>query len=382
MVNIIRMLRKPEPLVPYDYPRAITRMRISEQEERIAVFKKPLLDHTQTDFFGRVDKTRAVKLKEGDGRIFVVMSGAGQRFWAYLGFLQALDQHNIPISVYIGTSGGALASMLAALEYYYEDVIEKLDGHMEYLFYDFDFGALLKGKNIHKGERIINYIRESLPERMRYFSYASNFYAVASAVNVFLRHPNGALEYKKIAPVVFGAGFTEDFPIEEGVYASMCLPNFEPVVVEESKKLFGVSEAGKKYELISGNRELGMTYLVDGGYTSHKPLEVAVNLYDPEKDVILFLTPSADFKPLNINLINSLFTLPLTVDMEGEFSRKMKNFADENIMVVYLQDWVADDYDITNIKPNDFSKIRLLYNAGKSAAEGWMYHYWGISLFI
>lgn len=381
MVNILNMLIKPEPLIPYECARARTRVMIDDQEKIISKFKQPLLEHKMTDFFGRVDKTKATRLKDEDGKIFVAMSGAGQRFWAYLGFLYNLDQHNIPISVYVGTSGGALAGMLAALEYDYEEVIKKLDGRMEYLFYDFDLIDLLRLKNIHKGGRIKNYIRESLPNSVSDFTNAMDFYVVASAVNIFLRRHGGMLVHKNIAPVVFGNGFSEDFPVWDGVYASMCLHNFEPVVVEKEKKLYGVSEEGEKIEMLSGNKELGLTYLVDGGYTSHKPIEVAVNLYNSEKDVILFLTPTGDFKPLNVNLINRFFTLPLAVDMEGEFIRKMKNFENENIMLVYIQDWIADMYDIANIAVNDFSKIRTLYDAGRRAAGRWMYHYFGVSLF-
>jgi len=381
MVNIIKMFRKPKPLVPYQYPRARTRVFIEKQKEIVSKLKQPLLEHKMTDFFGKIDKTKATKLKDGEGRVFVMMSGAGQRFWAYLGFLYVLDKHDIPISAYIGTSGGALAGMLAALEYDYEEVIKNLDGHMEYLFYDFDFGALLKLKNIMKGKRIREYIQESLTKKTRDFSHISGFYAVATAINIYENVGSG-LAYRRFAPVVFGAGFTENFPVADALYASMCLPNFEPIIAEENTRLYGISENGKKVEYITENKEVGLTYLVDGGYTSHKPIEVAINLYNPEKDIIILITPTGDFKPLNVSLINSFFTLPLAVDMEGEFSRKMKNFENENIMIVYLQDWVAERYDITNIATNDFSKIKMLYDAGREAAVRWMHHYYGISLFI
>jgi predicted acylesterase/phospholipase RssA len=381
MVNIINMLRKPKPLVPYEYPRARRMVSLKEQEKIVSKLKEPLLEHRMTDFFGRVDKTMATKMKEGPGKVFVVMSGAGQRFWAYLGFLHALDKHNIPISAYIGTSGGALAGMLAALEYDYEEVIKKLDGHMEYLFYDFDFSALLKLKNVCRGERIREYIRKSLSRPSLDFSNGLDFYVVATAINIYEK-VGSSFAYRRFAPVVFGKGFTENFPVADGLYASICLPNFEPIVAEENIRFYGVNESGKKVEYISGNKEVGLTYLVDGGYTSHKPVEVAVHLYNPEEDMIILLTPTGDFKPEKVNLINSFFTLPLSIDIESEFSRKMKNFENENIMVVYIQDWVSGEYDITNVRPNDFSKIRMLYDAGKEAAIRWLYHYYGISLFI
>ena len=381
MVNVINMFRKPKPLVPYQSPRARTMVFFKEQDEAVSKLKQPLLEHKMTDFFGKPEKTKATRLKDGEGRVFVVMSGSGQRFWAYLGFLYVLDRCKIPISAYIGTSGGALASMLADLEYDYESVMRTLEGHMEYLFYDFDFGALLRLKSINRGKRVREYIKKSLPDRSSNFSTHLWFYVVATAINVYENVSSG-LAYRRFAPIVFGSGFTEKFSVADALYASMCLPNFEPIVAEENLKLYGVNESGKKVEYITGNKEVGFTYLVDGGYTSHKPIEVAVHLYNPEKDMIIFITPTGDLKPLEVTLLNSIFTMPLSVDLYGEFIRKVWNFENENIMFVYLQDWVADKYDITNVSLNDFSKIRMLYAAGQYAAEKWLYHYYKTTFFI
>ena len=56
----------------------------------------------------------------------IVFSGAGSRIYTFLGFIKALDEYNLlsNIKSVIGTSSGALISVLCVLDFKYSEIEE------------------------------------------------------------------------------------------------------------------------------------------------------------------------------------------------------------------------------------------------------------------
>jgi NTE family protein len=237
----------------------------------------------------------------------IVFSGAGSRIYIFLGFIKALDEHNMlsNIKSVIGTSSGALIAVLCVLDFKYceiEAIMLKINTsklkniNSENIINFFNDYGLDDGKNFHRIIKIILNIKvknENITFKELFELTNKRLIITATCVN------NMDIDY-------FDYQNTPDIPVIKVLLMSISIPIiFKPIKLDNK-------------------------YYVDGGLISHYPID----FFKDEKDKTLgILVTSSLNKFMEINSIQdyiyNLMSCPLTNLLKNCYN----NYKDNTILV-------------------------------------------------
>jgi NTE family protein len=237
----------------------------------------------------------------------IVFSGAGSRIYIFLGFIKALDEHNIlsNIKSVIGTSSGALIAVLCILDFKYseiEEIMLKINTSnlknisSENIINFFNDYGLDDGKNFHRIIKIILNIKvknENITFKELFELTNKRLIITATCVN------NMNIEY-------FDHINTPDIPVITVLLMSISIPIiFKPIKLENK-------------------------YYVDGGLISHYPID----FFKDEKDKtlgILVTSSMNNVKEINNfkDYIYNIMTCPLTNLVKNCYN----NYKDNTVLI-------------------------------------------------
>jgi len=266
----------------------------------------------------------------------IVFSGAGSRIYIFLGFIKALDEHNIlsNIKSVIGTSSGALIAVLCVLDFKYseiEEIMLKINTSnlknisSENIINFFNDYGLDDGKNFHRIIKIILNIKvknENITFKELFELTNKRLIITATCVN------NMNIEY-------FDHINTPDIPVITVLLMSISIPIiFKPIKLENK-------------------------YYVDGGLISHYPID----FFKDEKDKtlgILVTTSMNNFKEINNikDYIYNIMTCPLTNLLKNCYN----NYKDNTVLIENNSNFI--DF---NIEYN--TKINLIEEGYKATIK-------------
>jgi NTE family protein len=266
----------------------------------------------------------------------IVFSGAGSRIYIFLGFIKALDEHNILSNVksVIGTSSGALIAVLCVLDFKYseiEEIMLKINTSnlknisSENIINFFNDYGLDDGKNFHRIIKIILNIKvknENITFKELFELTNKRLIITATCVN------NMNIEY-------FDHINTPDIPVITVLLMSISIPIiFKPIKLENK-------------------------YYVDGGLISHYPID----FFKDEKDKtlgILVTTSMNNFKEINNikDYIYNIMTCPLTNLLKNCYN----NYKDNTVLIENNSNFI--DF---NIEYN--TKINLIEEGYKATIK-------------
>ena len=237
----------------------------------------------------------------------IVFSGAGSRIYIFVGFIKALDEHNLlsNIKSVIGTSSGALIAVLCVLDFKYseiEEIMLKINTsnlkniNSENIISFFNDYGLDDGKNFHRIIKIILNIKvknENITFKELYELTNKRLIITATCVN------NMNIEY-------FDYINTPDIPVIKVLLMSISIPIiFKPIKLENK-------------------------YYVDGGLISHYPIDFFKD--EPEKTLGILVTTSMNtFKEINNikDYIYNIMTCPLTNMVKTCYN----NYKDNTVLI-------------------------------------------------
>jgi NTE family protein len=237
----------------------------------------------------------------------IVFSGAGSRIYIFLGFIKALDEHNIlsNIKSVIGTSSGALIAVLCVLDFKYseiEEIMLKINTSnlknisSENIINFFNDYGLDDGKNFHRIIKIILNIKvknENITFKELFELTNKRLIITATCVN------NMNIEY-------FDHINTPDIPVITVLLMSISIPIiFKPIKIENK-------------------------YYVDGGLISHYPIDFFKD--EKEKTLGILVTSSMNnFKEINNikDYIYNIMTCPLTNLLKNCYN----NYKDNTVLI-------------------------------------------------
>ena len=266
----------------------------------------------------------------------IVFSGAGSRIYIFLGFIKALDEHNIlsNIKSVIGTSSGALIAVLCVLDFKYseiEEIMLKINTSnlkniiIENIINFFNDYGLDDGKNFHRIIKIILNIKvknENITFKELFELTNKRLIITATCVN------NMNIEY-------FDHINTPDIPVITVLLMSISIPIiFKPIKLENK-------------------------YYVDGGLISHYPID----FFKDEKDKtlgILVTTSMNNFKEIN-NIKDNIYNImicPLTNLLKNCYN----NYKDNTVLIENNSNFI--DF---NIEYN--TKINLIEEGYKATIK-------------
>ena len=237
----------------------------------------------------------------------IVFSGAGSRIYIFVGFIKALDEHNLlsNIKSVIGTSSGALIAVLCVLDFKYseiEEIMLKINTsnlkniNSENIISFFNDYGLDDGKNFHRIIKIILNIKvknENITFKELYELTNKRLIITATCVN------NMNIEY-------FDYINTPDIPVIKVLLMSISIPIiFKPIKLENK-------------------------YYVDGGLISHYPIDFFKD--EQEKTLGILVTSTMNtFKEINNikDYIYNIMTCPLTNMVKTCYN----NYKDNTVLI-------------------------------------------------
>jgi NTE family protein len=96
-------------------------------------------------------------------RIGISLRGGGAKTTAYLGVLRFFEEHNIPISAFLGSSGGSVIAGTYAAGIALEDIIQYMSIH--HLSKNRTVGSIIKG-NMWDSKRMLQWAKDLVGDRL------------------------------------------------------------------------------------------------------------------------------------------------------------------------------------------------------------------------
>lgn len=166
-----------------------------------------------------------------------IFTGGSSRGLCYIGVLKALEEKNIKIKHYIGSSIGALFITFYALGYSVAELEEETDKlDLSTLFLDFNFN-ILSDFAFSKGNIYLTWLREKIEKKFygdRYIKGKMNPVTFKDLdKNLYII----ATDFENSEPFVFSKEITPDVEIALALRASSSMPALLPPFKFENKKL-------------------------------------------------------------------------------------------------------------------------------------------------
>ena len=293
-------------------------------------------------------------------KYFCVLGGGAIRGVSYVGVFQALKELGIEVSGYAGSSAGAIAAVVASLDYDIDEVKE--------IFYSFDFN-LFKDLNFSfkielafsKGEIFTDKIREIIinklhnEEPVTFKDFPKDIYIVTSNLSTG-------------ESVIFSKETTPDFEVAKAVRISACFPGLmnpceldgECYVDGDLAKAYALSQLSP---LLNPKDARILEYRLEGtkkNAQTKNPLVFVNNAFDflshAATDLIVKQYGEAD--KYDIIVINTEDTLLFDLNLSKEKREKLFETG-YNLTIDYFK----------NKLPKKKEKLLSLYNKLNNAVE-------------
>lgn len=164
----------------------------------------------------------------GSKDYFCIFGGGAIRGLAYLGALRAMQEMNIAIKAFAGSSVGSVFAVFAAMNFSNEEFLKVFDEVNFELFRDVRFD-IAKKFAISKGEHFLEWLRDNIEKKQYGESYLKGknqpvtFKDIDTDCFVITANINGC------EPYIFSKYTTPDFEVAKAIKISTSLPGlFEP----------------------------------------------------------------------------------------------------------------------------------------------------------
>ncbi len=244
----------------------------------------------------------------------VIFTGGSVRGLCYAGVLKALEEENIQIKTYTGSSIGALMIVFYAIGYRADEIEEEINKlNMPKLFTDFNFN-MFSNLAVSRGEKYLNWLREKIEQKF----YAQN-YKKGKMPSVCFKDLDKdvyvtALELETSQIKVFSKYTTPEIEIAKALRASSAMPFLIPPFNYEGKNLID-GDIARGCPIFKAIPELQnnniLEFRITGGSKnkiSKNPIKM-VNSIINSTAYIIDNQASIDYKTNKINIIK--------IDVEG-----------------------------------------------------------------
>ncbi len=266
--------------------------------------------------------------------IALVLSGGGVRGLAHIGVLKVLRQKGIPVSMYIGTSIGALIASLGAAGVDPAEMERIALSLRRSDLFDLNVLGLLFGKGrmrtLYKGNKFHLFLEKILPVH-RFQDLPVPLYVTSVDLN------SGAY-------IVWGTPGMTDVSIPDAVYASCALPGiFRPQQID-------------KY------------YYVDGSVAENLPIRIA-RYHDADLILAVYLGAADESKPRQVQEegIFSIVSRALMIQERMILERELEMNPTTPLVLVKPRVSVHGTLDFTD-------KIALIAEGERAAKEALDHH--------
>ncbi len=280
--------------------------------------------------------------RPGTPKVGLVLSGGGARGLAHVGVLKALEKHNIPVNLIVGTSMGSLVGGFYAAGYdagELEEIVKSIDWYNIFRD-DTDRENLFLGQKLQKDRFLVNVrfrnwkaeLPTSFTSGQKALSiiseklYGANYQMIYDFDSLHVRFRAVATDLISGKRIVIGKG-----DLAEAINASATVPLlFSPVV-------------------------WGDMLLVDGGLLSNLSVDVAKSL-GMDMIIVVDITSSLRSKD-ELNAPWEVADQVTTIMMQTQYGNQ-----------VQMADIVIKP-DLEDIGSTDFSKIDEMISAGELAVD-------------
>ncbi len=167
----------------------------------------------------------------------VIFTGGSVRGLCYAGVLKALEEENIQIKTYTGSSIGSLMIVFYALGYRADEIEEEINKlNMPKLFCDFNFN-MFSNLAVSRGEKYLNWLREKIERKFYAQNYKNGKMPPVCFKDVDKDIYVTALELETSQIKVFSKYNTPEFEIAKALRASSAMPFLIPPFIYEGKHL-------------------------------------------------------------------------------------------------------------------------------------------------
>ena len=167
----------------------------------------------------------------------VIFTGGSVRGLCYAGVLKALEEENIQIKTYTGSSIGSLTVVFYALGYSAQEIEEEINKlNLPKLFTDFNFN-MFSNLAVSRGEKYLNWLREKIERKFYAQSYKKGKMPPVCFKDADKDIYVTALELETSQIKVFSKYTTPDFEIAKALRASSAMPFLLPPFKYEGKNL-------------------------------------------------------------------------------------------------------------------------------------------------
>ncbi len=167
----------------------------------------------------------------------VIFTGGSVRGLCYAGVLKALEEKNIQIKTYTGSSIGSLMIVFYALGYSADEIEEEINKlNMPKLFTDFNFN-MFSNLAVSRGEKYLNWLREKIEQKFYGRNYKKSKMPPVCFKDIDKDIYVTALELETSQVKVFSKYTTPEFEIAKALRASSAMPFLLPPFKYEGKNL-------------------------------------------------------------------------------------------------------------------------------------------------
>lgn len=166
-----------------------------------------------------------------------IFTGGSTRGLCYIGALKALEEKNINIKNYVGSSIGALFITFYALGYNVNELEKEADElDLSTLFHDFNFN-IVSDFAFSKGNIYLNWLREKIEKKFYGENYKKEKMKPVKFKDVDKNLYIIATDFENSEPFVFSKETTPDVEIALALRASSTMPALLPPLKFNNKKL-------------------------------------------------------------------------------------------------------------------------------------------------
>ncbi|MBR1617798.1 patatin-like phospholipase family protein [bacterium] len=169
-----------------------------------------------------------------NNKYFVIFGGGGIRGIAYAGAQKALEENNIEITGYAGSSIGAVYASLAAVGYNYKEIFDILSSAGIDIFKDINIG-FKKEIGFSKGNVFLEWIREKIEQKFYGEKYQKNKMEPVKFSDIKKNLVIYTVDLSNMCSCEFSSFQTPDFEIAMATRASVSMPGlFLPLEINKS----------------------------------------------------------------------------------------------------------------------------------------------------
>ena len=308
-----------------------------------------------------------------DCSLSIALSGGGLRVVAFLGFLEVLREHKIPVRAYAGTSAGSLATTFDRLGVDYKTVWEVLDQRLlKSLLFALNWTGL--GSGIMTGRRVMDFMSQVVRPGEGTYGKTPGLYTTSVLVNSWAnpvvigsdkkgRDVIGG-DFATYRKVVFSREYDPTMKLSEGVFSSMCLPVFESLNFRR-RQFSAITPDNQVIKVLSTDN--GWT--IDGGYANNYPVDVLLLTNkanaDPGRHIIINVAAQkpGSTEMRKQDLVQKLVYMASDVSSEDELERERVRYSQENVI------WWEIGGKAKDVGLFDFNKLEDMKQAGRESAE-------------